>query len=76
MTRSPGALTGALFWEESAMKRRVNMVLESTNVRGISPEGLVLTRSDVEGPNNNKEDARERSNVLRSVQGSYRVGVR
>lgn len=57
------------------MKRK-NMVLESTNVRGISPEGLVLTRSDVEGANSNKEDARERQSVLKSVQGEYRVGVR
>jgi hypothetical protein len=57
------------------MKRK-NMVLESTNVRGISPEGLVLTRSDVEGTSSNKEDARERQSVLKSVQGEYRVGVR
>jgi hypothetical protein len=57
------------------MKRK-NMVLASTHVRGISPEGLVLTRSDVEGGNSNKEDARERQTVLKSVQGEYRVGVR
>jgi len=56
------------------MKRK-NMILESAHVRGISPEGLVLTRSDVDG-GNNKEDARERQTVLKSVQGEYRVGVR
>lgn len=58
------------------MKRRHNMILASTNVRGISPEGLVLTQSDVEG-RNNIEDTRERRQVLEHFKtDSYRGGVR
>lgn len=52
------------------------MILASTNVRGISPEGLVLTQSDVEG-RNNIEDTRERRQVLEHFKtDSYRGGVR
>lgn len=58
------------------MKRRNNMVLESTHVRGISPEGLVLTRSDLVD-RNSREDSRERSQVLEHFRtDSYRGGVK